>query len=84
MKMTYCQSNRKRIELCPCFRKLPGFAQMHKELATSNKFHYEKYLLFGLENVLHTHQKGVIGFLQYFFFKQSRLNLVVIYYDILS
>ena len=84
MQMTQSKCHRQWIKLGSLLRELPSFSEMHEELTTSYEFHDEENLLVSLEDVLHTHQKGVISFLQYLFLKQSRLNLVVIYYDILS
>jgi len=67
MKMPDCQSHCEGVKLCPYFRKLSRLSKMHKQFATAHKLHYEKNLLFGLENVLHTNQEWMISLLQYLF-----------------
>ena len=41
---------------------------MHEELTTSDELHYEEYLQISLENVLHSDQERMVGFLEDVFF----------------
>ena len=51
---------------------------MHEKLAAPDESHNEKDFLLGLENIAHSHQKGVISLQQNVFLQTRRLHLVIL------
>ena len=84
MQMSQSQSYSKRVKFGSLFRKLSFLPKMHKQLTTSDKFHYEEYFGISLKYVLHTNKEWMISLLQNILLQKCGFNLFIIENYILS
>ncbi len=82
--MADCQTDLHRIKLDHFFRKSLVLQEVFIQLSSSNKWHYEIYSLFGLEDKIHAYQKWMSAFEQNITFEFGGLNLVGFNENILS
>ena len=72
------------VETSPILWESCHLAKMHEQLATTNESHHEKDFSFGLEDVTHTNEEGMVRLKQDVFLKPCWLDLIILNDNILS